>query len=103
MASTVAKFLSPPGGADVAPDVELENKINSLYFEAPTMRALFDKIQAWQVANRKRLLNVQVQKEGDVLCAIALTNPTEVIITSGGGMGAGYCNVSNGALRVEVS
>jgi len=102
MASTVAKFVvSPPGGAD-AKDTELENKLNSLYFEAPTMKALFEAIQTWQVENRKRLLNLQIQKEGDLLCCIALTNPTEVIIVSGGGMGAGYANVSNGALRVET-
>jgi hypothetical protein len=96
--------VANPGGEDArtAGDEELANKLNSLYFEAPTMRALFATIQEWQIAHRKRLLNLQIQKEGDVLCCIALTNPTEVIITSGGGMGAGYANVSNGALRVET-
>ena len=110
MSSAVAsapKAFAPvanPGGEDArtAGDEELANKLNSLYFEAPTMRALFAVIQEWQIAHRKRLLNLQIQKEGDVLCCIALTNPTEVIITSGGGMGAGYANVSNGALRVET-
>ena len=109
MSSAVApaKTFAPvanPGGEDArtAGDEELANKLNSLYFEAPTMRALFATIQEWQIAHRKRLLNLQIQKEGDVLCCIALTNPTEVIITSGGGMGAGYANVSNGALRVET-
>jgi hypothetical protein len=65
------------------------------------MRALFEQVQAWQVSNRKRLLNLNIQREGDVLCAIALTNPTEVIITSGGGMGAGYAAVVHGNLRVS--
>ena len=95
---------SNPGGESAleAGDIELANKLNSLYFEAPTMRELYTAIQAWQVTHRKRLLNLQIQREGELLCCIALTNPTEVIITSGGGMGAGYCNVSNGALRVET-
>jgi hypothetical protein len=67
------------------------------------MRALFEAVQAWQVSNRKRLLNLNIQREGDLLCAIALTNPTEVIITTGGGMGAGYAAVVHGALRVNQS
>ena len=53
------------------------------------MRALFETVQEWQTTNRKRLLNLQIQKEGDKLCCIALSNPTEVIIVTGGGMGAG--------------
>ena len=67
------------------------------------MRALFEVIQAWQVSNRKRLLNINVQREGDMLCAIALSNPTEVILVSGAGMGAGYATVAHGALRVAQS
>ena len=97
-------YVANPGGeaAYAAGDAELGNKLNSLYFEAPTMKALFVQLQAWQVEHRKRLLNIQIQREGELLCCIALTNPTEVLIVSGAGLGANYANVSGGALRVET-
>lgn len=60
-----------------------ENKRNLQYFEAPSMKALFDLMQAWQNENNKRLLSLSVEKDGDNFCCIALTNPTEVIIMDG--------------------
>lgn len=40
------------------------NKENLQFFEAPTMRALFDQMQQWQADNQKRLLSVDVQRDG---------------------------------------
>lgn len=46
------------------------------------MRELYDCMQEWQVTNQKRLLSVSIQEENGKFCCIALTNPTEVVITS---------------------
>jgi len=67
-----------------------ENKRNLQYFEALSMRELFDGIQIWQNENDKRLLSLSIEKDGGKFCCIALTNPTEVIIMDGsrsGGVG----------------
>jgi hypothetical protein len=58
------------------------NKRNLIYFESSTMRALYDSIEEWQHANNHRLHSVSIQKDGENYCCIALTNPTEVVITS---------------------
>ena len=60
-----------------------DNKRNLLYFEAPTMRALFAEMDEWQAKHRKRLQSVSVQPDGGSFAAIALSSPTEVIIMSG--------------------
>ena len=57
-----------------------ENKKNLLYFESPTVRGLYESMENWQEANQKRLLSVSIQKDGDMFCCIALSNPTEVVI-----------------------
>ena len=59
-----------------------DNKCNTLYFESPSMSTLYKCIQIWQDENKKRLLSISIQKDGDNFCCIALTNPTEVVITS---------------------
>lgn len=69
-----------------------ENKRNLLYFEASTMRGLFADMDAWQAKNRKRLLSVSVQRDGDAFSCIALTNPTEVIIVDGSTAGGAAVN-----------
>jgi hypothetical protein len=58
-----------------------DNKLNLLYFERPSVRELYGVMDAWQKANRKRFHSVNIQKDGDSFCCIALTNPTEVVIT----------------------
>lgn len=58
-----------------------QNKHNLQYFEDPTMRGLYDCLEDWQHTNQKRLLSVSVQQDGGKFCCIALTNPTEVVIT----------------------
>jgi hypothetical protein len=58
-----------------------ENKRNLLYFESSSMRALYECIESWQIANQKRLLSISIQQDGGSFCCIALTNPTEVLIT----------------------
>ncbi len=62
-----------------------QNKRNLLYFECSSMRELFDSIENWQNTNNKRLLSLSIQKDGGNYCCIALTNPTEVVITNSGG------------------
>jgi hypothetical protein len=78
-----------------------ENKRNILYFEASSMKELFEVMQVWQNENKKRLLSLSVEKEGSKLCCIALTNPMYVIITDGGG--SGEADVSSSALKVRLS
>jgi len=58
------------------------NKRNLAYFENPSMRGLYACMEEWQRANNRRLLSISVQRDGGNYCCIALTNPTEVVITS---------------------
>ena len=62
-----------------------QNKRNLVYFESASMRGLYDCMETWQVTNQKRLLSISVQQDGGNFCCIALTNPTEVVITSADG------------------
>lgn len=62
-----------------------DNKRNLVFFESSSVRKLYDKMDEWQKTNRKRLHSVTIQKDGDMFCCIALTNPTEVIIRGVGG------------------
>ena len=59
-----------------------DNKRNLQFFEGSSMRELYDCMQAWQEANRKRLLSISIQEDEGKFCCIALTNPSEVVITS---------------------
>jgi hypothetical protein len=76
-----------------------DNTHNLPYFESPSMRARYDCIEDWQVANRKRLLSICVQQDGGRFCCIALSNPTEVVIV--GGYGNNQATVTNGYLYVS--
>jgi hypothetical protein len=58
------------------------HKRNLVYFENSSMRGLYDEMESWQEATSKRLLSISVQQDGSNYCCIALTNPTEVVITS---------------------
>ncbi len=61
------------------------NKENMLYFSHETMTGLHQEMDAWQKEHQKRLLSLNIQKDGGKFCCIALTNPSEVIIVSGPG------------------
>lgn len=61
------------------------NKRNILYFRGKSMRKLYELMRTWQKKHNKRFLSVSIQKDGDVFCCIALTNPSEVVITSSDG------------------
>jgi len=76
------------------------NKHNLLYFESSSMRALYDRMEQWQHANHHRLLSISIEKDGGNYCCIALTNPTEVVITSHDGK-AHAAVLQDGALRVS--
>jgi hypothetical protein len=76
-----------------------DNKRNLLFFESPSVRELYDKMDEWQQTNRKRFHSVSVQKDGDLFFCIALTNPGEVYIRGGDG---GIANVYGDALAVTI-
>ena len=67
------------------------------------MKGLYDTIESWQIENRKRLLSLNIQKDGDCFCCIALTNPSEVVIVGLDqfGLSTGAAVVSNGRLQVD--
>ena len=46
------------------------------------MRGLYDCMHNWQETNNKRFLSVSIQEDDGKFCCIALTNPSEVVITS---------------------
>lgn len=75
-----------------------QNKHNLLYFEASTMKGLFAEMDNWQNMNHKRLLSINVQKDGEYFCCIALTNPTEVVITDSSGVN--QVHIQSGSLWV---
>lgn len=60
-----------------------DNKRNIVYFEGETMRGLYEAIDTWQETERKRLASLSVQVCDGKYCAIAVTNPTEVVIVHG--------------------
>ena len=57
------------------------NKRNLVYFENSSMHGLYKCMEEWQQASNRRLLSISVQQDGSNYCCIALTNPTEVVIT----------------------
>lgn len=74
------------------------NKQNLVYFEGSTMRQLYDSMVQWQEANNQRLLSISIQDEGNTYCCIALTNPTEVVITD---LDGNHAEVGGGKLLVR--
>ena len=80
---------------------EENNKLNTFYFESTTMKGLYETLESWQQENQKRLLSLNIQKDGDLYSCIALTNPTEVVITGGDGRDTAVVN-SLGQLIVAV-
>ena len=76
-----------------------DNKRNLIFFESPSVRELYDKLDEWQKTNRKRFHSVTMQKDRNLFCCIALTNPAEVIITDSGGDTA---FVSGNSLQVTI-
>jgi hypothetical protein len=81
--------------------MEENNKHNLLYFEASSMRDLYKAMDTWQKENSKRLQSVDVQRDGDMFCCIALSNPTEVVIVNGK-FGGDSTGVYDGHLLVRV-
>jgi len=76
-----------------------QNKRNLLYFQNSSMKGLYESMEKWQNENKKRLLSICVQKDTGVFCCIALTNPTEVVITSSNGRE--HANIEYGGLYVR--
>lgn len=78
-----------------------DNSQNLLYFEGAAMRELFDVMAGWQKSHQKRLLSTHIEQDGGMFCCIALTNPMEVVIVSG--VGVGGAGVSGGGYLWTVS
>jgi len=78
-----------------------DNKLNMLFFDSPSFRGLYTKMDEWQKTNRKRFQSLAIQREGDTYCCIALTNPSEVIIVTGRGNSQAEVTYA-GKLRVET-
>jgi hypothetical protein len=74
-----------------------ENKKNIQFFEASSMRELYDHLRTWQDVNNKRFLSISIHSENEAFCCIALTNPTEVVITDSHG---NYVGITKGSLDV---
>ena len=62
-----------------------KNKRNLLYFESSSMHKLYKRLRKWQKKNNKRFLSMSIHKDNGKFCCVALTNPTEVVITDEGG------------------
>ena len=77
-----------------------ENKRNLIFFEDTSMRGLYNCMEQWQADNQKRLLSTNIQKDGDLFCCIALSNPTEVVICSGSG--PNQVSIGRGCMEVNV-
>jgi hypothetical protein len=78
------------------------NKRNLVYFENPSMRGLYSCMDEWQQANNRRLLSISIQRDEDKYCCIALTNPTEVVITSADGRNYAPVFQYGGGLKVVM-
>jgi len=65
--------------------MSMQNKQNLQFFEATSMKGLYNNMQEWQVKNEKRLLSTDIQQDGDMFTCIAPTNPTEVVLCASWG------------------
>lgn len=72
-----------------------KNKENLNYFEAESMKKLYNLLNSWQKENQKRLLSLNIQNSDGKFCCIALTNPTEVIIVDGSSYGGAEVTVGS--------
>ena len=54
-----------------------KNERNLQYFEAASMKELFQLMQAWQDESNGRFLSIEIEKDNDKFCCISLTNPTQ--------------------------
>jgi hypothetical protein len=82
--------------------VTTSNKRNLLYFEADTMRELYEVMEEWQEVNNKRLLSTNIQQDRGKFCCIALSNPTEVVICDESGVKVSISRTTNGRTALNV-
>lgn len=74
------------------------NKRNVRWFEASSMRELYETLDQWQVEHQKRFLSLNVERDGERFCCIALTNAAEVIIVDGESEGG--VDVRDNAMKI---
>jgi hypothetical protein len=77
------------------------NKRNLRYFEAQSMRDLYEGMESWQIEHQKRLLSVNIQREEHGFSCIALTNPSEVIIVDGSAHGGAAVRAVGGFFKIN--
>ena len=70
-----------------------DNKENLFFFIEPSMLALYQTLQRWQSTHKKRFLSLSIQREGDSVACLALTNPSEVVIVARDGANGSYQEV----------
>ena len=70
-----------------------DNKENIFFFRELSMPALYETLQRWQSAHKKRFLSLSIQPEGYCFACIALTNPSEVVIVARDGANGKYQEV----------
>lgn len=63
----------------------MATKDNLFYFEADTMKGLYQVLEAWQQEHQRRLVSTSIQPDGGRFCCIALSAPTEVILVAADG------------------
>ena len=78
-----------------------DNKRNLVFFESESMRNLYEVMNEWQSNHGKRLLSTNIQQDDGKFCCIALTNPTEVVITNQDGTAYVHVNGAAKALLVQ--
>ena len=78
------------------------NKRNIVYFEGATMRSLYEEMDRWQEEHQKRLASLSVEVCDGQYCAIAVTNPTEVIIVDGTKSGGATVFTTNFGRRAAL-
>ncbi len=75
------------------------------YFEADSMKELFETIQRWQQFNNIRFRSTSIERDNGKFCCIALRGraqgePVEVVICNG--KGSNQVSVWNGELNVDA-
>jgi len=55
-------------------------KLKSIYFESSSMKELYKIIQEWENENNNSLYSINIKKDNNLFCCIALIGNIEVII-----------------------
>ena len=56
-----------------------QNKTNLVYFECPSMRALYDAMRSWQDTNQKGFLSISIEQDNGSFCCIAVIRTINLV------------------------